>query len=74
MEFTKEQLMTECEAIEQNEPENTLKNNNSTHSGKTVTQKKTDGVQHRSATKKDNTTAKFCCTKHGQNPTHPMDK
>jgi hypothetical protein len=34
-----------------------------------VTQKKS-----MSATEKNNTTAKFYCTEHGQNPAHPTDK
>jgi hypothetical protein len=39
-----------------------------------VTHKKSHGVKHKSATQKNDTTAKFYCTKHGQNPTHPTDK
>jgi hypothetical protein len=39
-----------------------------------VTHKKSHGVKHRSAKQKKDTTTKFYCTKHGQNPTHPMDK
>jgi uncharacterized protein YdaU (DUF1376 family) len=68
-EFTKEWFMTECEAVKQNEPKHSNKNNNSIISGKTVTHKKSHGGKHRSTTqKKDTTTAKFYCTKHGQNP------
>jgi hypothetical protein len=37
--FTKERFMTECEAIESNEPKIHHKTNNSTLSGKTVNQK-----------------------------------
>jgi hypothetical protein len=73
-EFTKERFMTECEAIERNEPKIHQKTNNSTVSGKTVTHKKSHGVKFRSATQKSNTTAKFYCTEHGQNPSHPTDK
>jgi hypothetical protein len=36
--------------------------------------KKSHGVKHRSATQKNETTAKSYCTEHGQNPTHPTDK
>jgi hypothetical protein len=39
-----------------------------------VTHKKSHGVKFRSATQKSDTTAKFYCTKYGQNPTHPTDK
>jgi hypothetical protein len=31
-------------------------------------------LKHRSATQKNNTTAKFHCTEHGQNPTYPTNK
>jgi hypothetical protein len=73
-EFTKERFMTECEAVERNEPKHSPKNTNSTLSGKTVTHKKSHRVKHTSATQKSHTTAKFYCTEHGQNPTHPTDK
>jgi hypothetical protein len=73
-EFTKEQFMTECEAIERNEPKLHQKTKNSTVSGKTVTHKKRYGVKFRSATLKSDTTAKFYCTEHGQNPSYPTDK
>jgi hypothetical protein len=73
-EFTKERFMTECKAIEHNEPKIHHKTNNSTVSGKTVAHKKSHGVKFRSAKQKNGTTAKFYCTKHGQNPTHPTDK
>ena len=66
--------MTECEAIERNELESHHKTNNSTVSGKTVTHKKRHGVKFRSATQKSDTTAKFYCTEHGQNPSHSTDK
>jgi hypothetical protein len=66
--------MTECEAIERNEPKIHHKRNNSTVSGKTVTHKKSHGVKFRSATQKSDTTAKFYCIEHGQNPSHPTDK
>ncbi len=72
-EFTKERFMTECEAIERNEPKHS-KNTNSTTSGKTVTHKKSHGVKRRSAQPKNDTTTKFYCTEHGQNPTHTTDK
>ena len=72
--FTKERFMTECEAIERNEPKIHIKTPNSTLSGKTVTHKKSHGVKFRSATQKSDTTAKFYCTKHGHNPSHPTDK
>jgi hypothetical protein len=36
--------------------------------------KKIHGVRHKSVTQKNDTTAKFYCTKHGKNPTHPTDK
>jgi hypothetical protein len=53
-EFTKEWFMTECEAIEHNEPKIHHKTNISTVSGKTVTHKKNMGlnlgVRHRKAT------------------------
>jgi hypothetical protein len=49
-------------------------NNNSAISGKTVTHKKSHGLKHRSVTQKNDTTAKFHCTKHGQNPSHNTDK
>jgi hypothetical protein len=39
-----------------------------------VTHKKSHGSKFWTSTKKNNTTAKFHCTQHGQNPTHPMDK
>jgi hypothetical protein len=74
MEFTKERFITECEAVEQNEPITSHKSNNPPLSGKTVTHKKRHGVKHRSVTQKNGTTPKFNCTKHGQNPTHPTDK
>jgi hypothetical protein len=73
-EFTKERFMTECEAIERNEPKSSFKNPNSTNTGKTVTHKKSQGVKHRSSTQKSDTTAKFYCTEHGQNRTHSTDK
>jgi hypothetical protein len=66
--------MTECEAIKRNEPKIHHKTNNSTVSGKTATHKKRHGVKSRSATQKSDTTAKFCCTEHGQNPSHSTDK
>jgi hypothetical protein len=71
-EFTKERFMTECEAIGRNKPKIHHKTNNSTVSGKTVTHKKSHGVKFRSATQKSDTTAKFHCTEHGQNPSHPL--
>jgi hypothetical protein len=71
-EFTKEHFMTECEAIKQNESKLSHKSNNSTPSGKMMTHKKSrHGVKHRSVSQKNDTTAKFYCTKHGKNPTHP---
>jgi hypothetical protein len=73
-EFTKERFMMECEAIERKEPKIHHKANNSTVGGKTVTHKKSHGVKFRSATQERDTTAKFYCTEHGQNPTHPTDK
>jgi hypothetical protein len=73
-EFTKERFMTECKAIERNEPKIHHRTNNSTVSGKTATHKKSHGVKFRSATQKSDTTAKFYCTEHGQNPSHPTDK
>jgi hypothetical protein len=73
-EFTKERFMMECEAIEQNEPKHSKKNNNSAISGKTVTHKKSHGVKHRSVTQKNDTTAKFHCIEHGQNPSHNTDE
>jgi hypothetical protein len=39
-----------------------------------VTRRKSHGFKFRSATQKSDTTAKFYCTKHGQNPSHPTDK
>jgi hypothetical protein len=72
--FTKEPFMTECEAIKRNEPKTLHKTNNSTVSGKTVTHKKSHGVRFRRAKQKSNTTTKFYCTDHGQNPSHPTDK
>jgi hypothetical protein len=72
MEFTMERFMTECEAVEWNKPKTSHKSSNPTLNGKTVTHKKSHGVKHRSATQKNDTTTKFYCTKHGQNPTHPM--
>ena len=75
MEFTKERFMTECKAIKRNKPEHSKKKNNSATSGKTVTHKKSHGVKkHRSRIQKNDTTAKFNCTKHGQNPSHNTDK
>jgi hypothetical protein len=74
IEFTKERFMTECAAIERNEPKIHHKTNNSTVSGKTVTHKKSHGVKFRSATQKSDTTARFYCTQHGQNPSHSTDK
>jgi hypothetical protein len=50
------------------------KNNYLTHNGKTVTHRKCHGIKYRRATQKKDTTTKFYCTKHGQNPTHPIDK
>jgi hypothetical protein len=50
--FTKERFMTECEAIEHNEPKIHHKTTNSTLSGKTVTHKKSHGVKFRSAKQK----------------------
>jgi hypothetical protein len=73
-EFTKERFMTECEAVERKEPKHSPKNTNSTQSEKNVTHKKSHGVKHSSTTQKNDTTAKFYCTKHGQNPKHPTDK
>ena len=72
--FTKERFMTECEAIERNEPKIHHKTPNSTLSGKTVTHKKSHGVKFRSATQKSDTASKFYCTEHGHNPSHPTDK
>ncbi len=72
--FTKERFMTECEAIERNEPKIHHKTPNSTLSGKTVTHKKSHGVKFRSATQKSDTAFKFYCTEHGHNPSHPTDK
>jgi hypothetical protein len=66
--------MTECEAIERNEPKIHHKTKNSTVSEKIVTRKKSHGVKSRSATQKSDTTAKFFCTELGQNPSHPTDK
>jgi hypothetical protein len=63
--------MTECEAIERNEPKIHHK---TLVSGKNVTHKKCHGVKFRSATQKSDTTAKFYCTEHEQNPSHPTDK
>ena len=73
-EFTKERFMTECKAIERNKPKHSDKNTNSTTSGKTVTHKKSHGVKRRSVQPKNDTTTKFYCTEHGQNPTHTTDK
>jgi hypothetical protein len=73
-EITKEQFMTECEAIERNEPNIPHKTNNYTVSGKNVTHKKSHGNKFRSATQKNDATAKFYCTGQGQNPTHPTNK
>jgi hypothetical protein len=66
--------MMGCEAVGWNEPNISQKSNNSTLSGKTVTHEKILGVRHRSVTQKNDTTAKFYCTEHGQNPTHLTDK
>ena len=73
-EFNKERFMTECEAIERNMPKVSFKSNTSTTNGKTVTHKKSQGVKNRASTQKNDTTAKFFCTEHGQNPTHNTDK
>jgi hypothetical protein len=73
-EFTRERFMTEFEAIKRNEPKIHHKTTNSTLSGKTVTHKKSHGVKFRSATQKSDTTAKFYCTEHRQNPSHATDK
>jgi hypothetical protein len=73
-EFTKERFMMECEAVKRNKPKLSHNSNISTLSGKPETDKKKHGVKYRSVTQKDDTTAKFYCTEHGQNPTHPTDK
>ena len=54
-EFTKERFMTECKAIERNEPKHSSKNTNSATSGKTETHKKSHGVKHRSVQPKNDT-------------------
>jgi hypothetical protein len=66
--------MTECKAIKQNDHKQSNRNNNSAISGKTVTHKKSHGVQDRSVTQKNNATTKLYWTKHSQNPTHTTDK
>jgi hypothetical protein len=58
-EFTKEWFMTECEAVEQNEPKTSHKSTRSTRNEKTVTHKKSHGVKHRSTTQKTTLTLSF---------------
>jgi hypothetical protein len=66
--------MTECKAVEQNQPKISHKSNNSTLSGITVTprHKKSHGVKCRSVTQKNDTTTQFYCTEHGQIPHIPL--
>jgi hypothetical protein len=71
MVFSKEGFMTECEAIEPNEPKSSFKNHNSIQNERTVTHKKSHRIRCRSATQENGTTKYFYCTEHGQNPTHP---
>ena len=67
-EFTKEKFMTECEAVERNEPKLPIKSKNSSLIGQTETHKKSRSVKFRSSTtQKPNTTFKYYCTEHGQN-------
>ena len=74
-EHGKERFVTECEAVERNEPKVSNRNPNSRLSEKTVTHKKSQGVKHRNGTTQRNDTAtKYYCTEHGQNTTHPTDK
>ena len=74
-EFTKEKFMTECEAVERNEPKLSIKSKNTSLIGKTETHKKSRSVKFRSSTtQKPDTSAKYYCTEHGQNATHPTDK
>jgi hypothetical protein len=57
--------MTECEAIEQNEPKIPHKTNNSTLSGKTVTHKKSHATQKNE---------KVLLYRTRTNPTHHTDR
>jgi hypothetical protein len=74
-EFGKARFITECEAIERNEPKTPKASTKSTLSGKTVAHKKSHGVKFQSGTTpKRDSTSKYFCTEHGHNPTHGTDK
>jgi hypothetical protein len=70
-EFPKSRFITECEAMERNEPKLRIKTDRPL-SEETTTHKKSHDIKYRSAN--NNTTAMYHCTKHGHNHIHSTDK
>jgi hypothetical protein len=68
---SKERLITECEAIERNEPKKT----NEQKSKSPVHKKNRGSVKFKpSVEKSKDLTTTYYCTEHGKNPTHTTDK
>lgn len=70
-EFPKSRFITECEAIERNEPKLQIKTDRPL-SEETKTHKKSHDIKYRSAN--NDTTAMYHCTEHGHNHTHSTEK
>ena len=74
-EFGKDRFITECEAIKRNEPNKYAKlSAKEPLSGKIPAHQKSQGTKYKSGTHTSDSSAKYYCTEHGQNPTHSTDK
>ena len=67
---SKERLVTECEAIERNEPKLNTKTTSST---KPNPHRKGRTVKYKGSEKTTESTSKYYCTEHGTNPTHSTE-
>jgi hypothetical protein len=68
----KERLITECEAIERNEPKQSSGQKSASKS--TVHKKNRGNVKNRHVDKSKDLSKSYYCTEHGKNPTHNTDK
>ena len=70
----KERLITECEAIERNEPWKKVVDKKSAQNAKASVAKRSRTAKHKSGTTSSSADKTYYCSEHGQNATHGTDK